>query len=99
MKRIEVIVEPHKLDVVREALSAIGINDVTTSEVCGGEDLQAGISDVKLETVISAERATAVIRAFASQSWRDLLGDGKMLVYEVADPVSTRISESRDNAR
>jgi nitrogen regulatory protein PII len=80
MKRIELIVEPQKVHDVRDALKAIGINEVTTDEVRG-----------KLEVVVSAERASEVIRAFAGSAWKSMIGEGKIFVYEVADPARSRI--------
>ena len=97
MKRIEVIVGLHKLSEVCGALRAIGIDDIATNEVhAGGGDARADLSETRLEIVVSAERAAEVIRAFAGPGCRDLLGDGKIVVYEIADPVRTRTSESRD---
>jgi nitrogen regulatory protein PII len=98
MKRIEVIIESHKLGEVCDALKTIGIDDVTTSEISDGGGFQVGRSDIRLEIVVSAERAAVVIRAFAGPDWRVLLGDGKMLVYEIADPVRARSSEPREHA-
>jgi nitrogen regulatory protein PII len=91
MKRIEVIVGLHKLGEVCGALRAIGVDDIATNEV-------HVLSETRLEIVVSAERAAEVIRAFAGPGWRDLLGDGKIVVYEIADPVRARTSESRENA-
>jgi nitrogen regulatory protein PII len=111
MKRIEVIVGLHKLSEVCSALKAIGIDDIATneadnnvrrkmqSEVSGGGDAHAGRSETRLEIVVSAEGAAEVIRAFAGPGWRDLLGDGKIVVYEIGDSVRVRASESRENAR
>ena len=73
MKKIELVIEPHKLDDVHHALTAIGVSDAT---------VRAGAaSDTRLEIVVSAERAADVIRAFAGPSWRRLIGNAKMFVY------------------
>ena len=88
MKRLELIIEPHKLSEVRDALRA-ALASMTSQRVkfAAEEILRQVFSDVRLETVVSAERAAEVIRAFAGPGWRALLGDSKMLVYEVTDPV------------
>jgi nitrogen regulatory protein PII len=78
MKKIELVIEPHKLGDVHHALTAIGVSGAT---------VRAGAaSETRLEIVVSPERAADVIRAFAGAGWRGLIGDGKMVVYEVAEP-------------
>jgi nitrogen regulatory protein PII len=75
-------------------LKAIGVTEVTVSEVRAQSDLQ----EKMLEIVVSAERAADVIRTFASAGWRDLPGDGKIVVYQVSDPVRVRTRDSHENA-
>jgi nitrogen regulatory protein PII len=111
MKKIEVIIETHRLGEVCLALKAIGVSDVATSEVAGESrrkighegsstgDTQNGLSETRLEIVVSAERTADVIRAFAGTGWRDLLGDGKIVVYELSDPDRVRTPEPHENPR
>jgi nitrogen regulatory protein PII len=99
MKKIELIIAAHKVSEVCAALKAIGVTEVATSEVRGDTDADADLAENKLEIIVTAERAAEVIRTFASAGWRELLGDGKIVVYELGDPVRVRTLESRENAR
>jgi len=95
MKKIELIIEAHKVSEVCAALKAIGVIEIAASEVRAQADRQEN----RLEIVVSAERASEVIRAFASAGWRDLLGDGKIVVYELSDRVRVRTLESHEKVR
>jgi nitrogen regulatory protein PII len=101
MKRIELVIETQKVGEVRDALSAIGVEAVTTKQIRGddrpepGNDLcgqpefladAVAETSTTLEIVVSAERAAQVIQAFTGSRWRRLIGDGKMFVYEVSGP-------------
>jgi nitrogen regulatory protein PII len=95
MKKIELVIEAHKVSEVCAALTAIGVTEVVASEVHAQADLQ----ESRLEIVVSAERAAEVIRTFASAGWSDLLGDEKIVVYELGDPVRVHSPESHENVR
>ena len=99
MKKIEVIIETHKLSEVCAALKAIGVSEVATAEVRGVGEARIDLLETRLEIVVSAERAAEVIRAFASTGWRDLPGDGKIVVYEISEPIRVRTPEPQENAR
>jgi nitrogen regulatory protein PII len=97
-----VIVEAHKLNALCDGLRSLGISDFTTVEVgtdskgCQENPVRA-IASVRLVTVVSAGRAAEVILAFAGPGWRDLLGDGKIFIYEVAEPARVRTSETPED--
>jgi nitrogen regulatory protein P-II 1 len=103
MKKIEAIIQPHKLEDVKEALKNIGIDGMTITEV-RGHGRQKGHTEVyrgmeykvdllpkvKLEMVVSDQRADEVIRTLAAAARTGKIGDGKIFVYAVADAVRIR---------
>lgn len=103
MRKIEAIIQPHKLEEAKEALKNIGIDGMTISEV-RGHGRQKGHTEVyrgmeykvdllpkvKLEMVVSDQRADEVIRTLAAAARTGKIGDGKIFVYEVADAVRIR---------
>lgn len=103
MRKIEAIIQPHKLEEAKEALKNIGIDGMTITEV-RGHGRQKGHTEVyrgmeykvdllpkvKLEMVVSDQRAEEVIRTLAAAARTGKIGDGKIFVYEVADAVRIR---------
>ena len=103
MKRIEAIIQPHKLEDAKEALKNIGVDGMTITEV-RGHGRQKGHTEVyrgmeykvdllpkvKLELVVADKRADEVIRTLVTASRTGKIGDGKIFVYEVADAVRIR---------
>ncbi len=103
MKKIEAIIQPFKLDEVKEALIAIGVDGMTVSEVRGhgrqkghkevyrGQEYQVDlVPKIKLEMVIAADRAEAVIKAVIDSARTGRIGDGKIFVYDVAESIRIR---------
>src|SRR5215470_3148956 len=103
MKKIEAIIQPHKLEDVKEALKAIGVDGMTISEVRGhgrqkghkevyrGMEYQVDLlPKVKVEIVTTSERAAEVMSALASAARTGAIGDGKIFVYDVADVLRIR---------
>ena len=103
MKKIEAIIQPHKLEDAKEALKNIGVDGMTITEV-RGHGRQKGHTEVsrgmeykvdllpkvKLELVVSDQRADEVIRTLATAARTGKIGDGKIFVYAVADAVRIR---------
>jgi len=111
MKKIEAIIKPFKLDDVREALSDIGVNGMTASEVKGfgrqkgHTELYRGaeyvidfLPKVKVEIVIADEQVDASIEAITSAAHTGKIGDGKIFVSEVARVIRIRTGEEGDAA-
>jgi nitrogen regulatory protein P-II 1 len=111
MKRIEAIIQPHKLEDVKEALKAIGIDGMTIMEVRGhgrqkghkevyrGMEYQVDLlPKVKLEMVITDERQDEVVRTLVSSARTGKIGDGKIFVYEVAEAIRIRNEDRGDAA-
>jgi nitrogen regulatory protein P-II 1 len=103
MKKIEAIIQPFKMDEVKEALMGIGIEGITISEVRGhgrqkghkevyrGQEYNVDLlPNVKLEWVVAAERSDEVIKVLSGAARTGKIGDGKIFVYDVAEAVRVR---------
>jgi len=111
MNKIEAIIQPFKLDEVKEALKAIGIDGMTISEVRGhgrqkghkevyrGQEYNVDLlPKVKIELVVPASRKEEVIRTLAFAARTGKIGDGKIFVYEVAEAIRIRNDDRGDSA-
>src|SRR5262245_60897103 len=111
MKKIEAIIQPHKLEDVKEALKGIGIDGMTITEVrghgrqkghkevyCGMEYQVDLLPKVKIEMVIPDQRLDEVTRTLAGAARTGKIGDGKIFVYEVADAIRIRNDDRGDAA-
>ena len=107
MKLITAILKPFKLDDVREALSEIGVQGVTVTEVKGfgrqkgHTELYRGaeyvvdfLPKVKLEIAVTDEMVEPAIEAITRVASTGKIGDGKIFVYDVEDVVKVRTGES-----
>ena len=107
MKMIAAIIKPFKLDEVREALSAIGVQGITVTEVKGfgrqkgHTELYRGaeyvvdfLPKVKIEAAIADEIVEQVIEAIESAARTGKIGDGKIFVYGVEQVVRIRTGET-----
>ena len=103
MKKIEAIIQPHKLEDVKEALKAIGIDGMTISEVRGygrqkghkeiyrGMEYQVDLlPKVNLEMVVPDACAEEAVRTVASSARTGKIGDGKVFVFGVAEAIRIR---------
>jgi len=103
MKKIEAIIQPFRLDPVRDALQEIGIDGITVSEV-RGHGRQKGhtevyrgveykidlIPKIKLELFVNDTRAEEVISTIATTANTGKIGDGKIFIFDVSDAVRIR---------
>lgn len=107
MKIITAIIKPFKLDDVRSALSDIGVQGLTVSEVKGfgrqkghtelyrGAEYQVEyIPKVKLEIAIEADRVDAVIEAITNAANTGKIGDGKIFVTNLENVIRIRTGET-----
>ena len=111
MKKIEAIIQPFKLEEVKEALKTIGIDGMTVSEVRGhgrqkghkevyrGQEYQVDLlPKVKLELVVPSSRADEVVKALAAAARTGKIGDGKIFLYDVAEAIRIRNDERGETA-
>ena len=107
MKMITAIIKPFKLDDVREALSEIGVQGITVTEVKGfgrqkgHTELYRGaeyvvdfLPKVKVEIAVSADIADKVIEAISTAANTGKIGDGKIFVSAVEQVVRIRTGET-----
>ena len=111
MKLITAIIKPFKLDDVREALSEIGVQGITVTEVKGfgrqkgHTELYRGaeyvvdfLPKVKIEAVVSGDLLDQVLEAITKSAHTGKIGDGKIFVYDVEQAIRIRTGESGDEA-
>lgn len=111
MKKIEALLQPQKLDGVREALAKAGAHGVTVTEVKGhgrqrghadfyrsGEYAAGLLTKVKLEVVVPDELAGAVVDTIAAAARTGRVGDGKIFVLPVEEAVRIRTGERGNDA-
>ena len=107
MKLVTAIIKPFKLDEVREALSAIGVQGVTVTEVKGfgrqkgHTELYRGaeyvvdfLPKVKIEAAIADELLDRVIEAIEKAANTGKIGDGKIFVFDLEQVVRIRTGET-----
>ena len=111
MKLVTAIIKPFKLDEVREALSAIGVQGITVTEVKGfgrqkgHTELYRGaeyvvdfLPKVKIEAAIKDELVEQVIEAIEKSANTGKIGDGKIFVFELEQVVRIRTGETGADA-
>jgi nitrogen regulatory protein P-II 2 len=111
MKFVTAIIKPFKLDEVREALSAIGVQGVTVTEVKGfgrqkgHTELYRGaeyvvdfLPKVKIEVAIKADMLDQVIEAISKSANTGKIGDGKIFVFDLGQVIRIRTGESGPDA-
>jgi nitrogen regulatory protein P-II 2 len=111
MKLIIAIIKPFKLDDVRQALSGLGINGMTVTEVKGygrqkghteiyrgAEYVINFLPKVRVEVAIASDRVEKTIDAIAAAARTGQIGDGKIFVTEVEHALRIRTGETDDDA-
>jgi nitrogen regulatory protein P-II 1 len=111
MKKIEAIIQPHKLDDVKTALHELGVEGMTVAEVRGhgrqkghtevyrGQEYKVDLlPKVKVEVVVPAARAEEIVTALTAAARTGKIGDGKIFVYDVAEAIRIRNGERGETA-
>ena len=111
MKKIEAIVQPFKLEEVKEALKNIGVDGMTISEVRGhgrqkghkevyrGQEYNVDLlPKVKFELVVLDSRLDEVLETIATAARSGRIGDGKIFVFDVAEAIRIRNGDRGDAA-
>jgi nitrogen regulatory protein P-II 1 len=106
MKKVEAIIKPFKLDEVKEALSGIGVQGITVSEVKGfgrqkgHTELYRGaeyvvdfLPKVKLDIIVRDDMVPQVVDAIQRSAKTGRIGDGKIFVLPIEDVVRIRTGE------
>lgn len=107
MKLVTAIIKPFKLDDVRDALSEVGVQGITVTEVKGfgrqkgHTELYRGaeyvvdfLPKVKIEVAVEAALLETVIDAIVKAARTDKIGDGKIFVYDLQQVVRIRTGET-----
>jgi len=111
MKKIEAVIQPHKLDEVKDALTGIGVEGITVSEV-RGHGRQKGHTEVyrgheykidllpkvKLEMIVPGARVEQVIEALSKAARSGKIGDGKIFISSIEDAVRIRNGDRGETA-
>ena len=111
MKLVTAVIKPFKLDDVREALSEIGVQGITVTEVKGfgrqkghtelyrGAEYQVDfLPKVKLEIATQAENVDRVIEAVSKAAHTGKIGDGKIFVSNIEEAIRIRTGETGADA-
>jgi nitrogen regulatory protein P-II 1 len=111
MKKIEAIIKPFKLDDVKEALSSLGIEGMTVTEVKGfgrqkghteiyrGSEYTVDfLPKIKVEIVLADPQIDEAVRAIVGAAKTGKIGDGKVFVSPVEDAIRIRTDETGEHA-
>ena len=111
MKKIEAVIQPFKLEEVKEALKAIGIDGMTITEVRGhgrqkghkevyrGQEYNVDLlPKVKIELVVPSSRSEEVIKTLSGAARTGNIGDGKIFIYDVAEAIRIRNEDRGESA-
>ena len=111
MKLVTAIIKPFKLDEVREALSAVGVQGITVTEVKGfgrqkgHTELYRGaeyvvdfLPKVKIEAAIADDLAERAMEAIEASAKTGKIGDGKIFVYDLEQVIRIRTGETGKEA-
>ena len=111
MKKIEAVIQPFKLDEVKEALKSIGIDGMTITEVRGhgrqkghkevyrGQEYNVDLlPKVKVELVVPSERTDEIVTAIIGAARTGKIGDGKIFVYDVQEAIRIRNDDRGESA-
>jgi len=111
VKKIEAIIQPYKLDEVKDALKNIGVDGMTITEVRGHgrqkghKEVYRGMEyevdtlpKVKVEVVVPDDRLEEVSRSLVTSARTGKIGDGKIFVYDVLEAIRIRNDETGEAA-
>jgi nitrogen regulatory protein PII len=111
MKKIEAVIKPFKLEEVKDALSELGIEGMTVTEVKGfgrqkghteiyrGSEYTVDfLPKIKMEIVLPDDRVDAAVKAIVTAAKTGKIGDGKVFVSQIDEAVRIRTDEKGDSA-
>jgi nitrogen regulatory protein P-II 1 len=111
MKKIEAVIKPFKLEEVKDALSELGIEGMTVTEVKGfgrqkghteiyrGSEYTVDfLPKIKMEIVLPDDRVDAAVKAITGAAKTGKIGDGKVFVSQIEEAIRIRTDEKGDSA-
>jgi len=111
MKKVEAIIQPFKLEPVKDALHRLGVTGKTVTEVKGfgrekglreiyrGMEYQVDfLVKVKIEVVAPDEQVEAIANAIIAEARTGKVGDGKIFIYPLAEVIRIRTGEKGEEA-
>jgi nitrogen regulatory protein P-II 2 len=111
MKFVIAVIQPHKLDAVREALAHVGIQGLTVSEVRGfgrqkghseiyrGAEYEiAYVPKIKMEIAVADSQAERVVQTITQAARTGTIGDGKIFILGLDSAVRVRTGETDEDA-
>lgn len=111
MKMVMAVIKPFKLDDVREALTALGVEGLTVTEVKGfgrqkgqteiyrgAEYSVSFLPKVKIEVAVADSLEEQVVEAIQNSANTGRIGDGKIFVYDISSAVRIRTGENGEDA-
>ena len=111
MKKLDLIIRPHKLDAIRDSLTAVGVQGITVSEVKGfgrqrgktetyrgSEYAISFLPKVWLEVIVEDAKLEQVIGVASEAAWTGRIGDGKIMVTDIVDVMRIRTGETGEAA-
>jgi nitrogen regulatory protein P-II 2 len=111
MKLIVAIIQPHRIDSVREALTEVGVEGLTVTEVRGygrqrgHREVYRGaeytinyVPKLKLEIAVDSEKTDDVVEAITKAARTGKIGDGKIFVFDLQSALRIRTGESGTQA-
>jgi nitrogen regulatory protein PII len=111
MKKIEAVIKPFKLEEVKDALSELGIEGMTVTEVKGfgrqkghteiyrGSEYTVDfLPKIKMEIVLPDDRVEAAVKAIVNAAKTGKIGDGKVFVSQIDEAIRIRTDEKGDSA-
>ena len=111
MTKIEAIIQPFKLDDVKNALTGIGIDGMTISEVRGhgrqkghkevyrGQEYNVDLlPKIKIEVIVATSRSEEVLTTLVAAARTGQIGDGKIFVSEIAEAIRIRNGDRGEGA-
>ena len=111
MKKIEAIIRPEKVNIVKEALEELGYPGMTVTEV-KGHGIQKGVTEmwrgrvfkvdllskVKMEIIVTDADVDRLVQAIAKEARTGNIGDGKIFISSIEDAVRIRTGEAGEKA-
>jgi len=111
MKLVVAIIKPFKLDEVREALTPLGVQGLTVSEVKGfgrqkgqteiyrgAEYIVNFLPKVKIEVAVNDDVVDRVVEAIQSAAQTGKIGDGKIFIFDIVQAIRIRTGETNNDA-